>query len=243
MVIAILGILLLAGCATYTDRIRAAEQTIAGGDLHSAVAKIDALLDVEDPGMLPRKWGSDGALLVLERGMLQQALRTYALSARDLGAAVKQIDLRDLGRDPLGTVAKYIYSDSATRYRASPTETMALNAFNMLNYLAAHDLEGARVEAKRFTVVRDYLGGLDADKVHGAFGSYLAGFVFERRGEYGGAMRYYDEAPGQKPLRSLEAPVRRLSLLTSYRSARIDKLPPGGGRQRSAVPEPGPPLS
>ena len=41
------------------------------------------------------------------------------------------------------------------------TRRLALNAVAMLNYLAVEDIESAAVEARRFTVAREYLEGLE----------------------------------------------------------------------------------
>jgi hypothetical protein len=130
---------------------------------------------------------------LLERAMVSQAQGYYAASARDLGKADEELEILDISNDAVGAVGKYVYSDSSTKYHTSPVEKLALNSMNMLNYLAEGDLGGARVEAKRFTVMRDYLTEHDPDAVSGTAGAYLAGFVFERLGEPDTANRYYDE--------------------------------------------------
>ena len=76
-----------------------------------------------------------------------------------------------------------------SKYSASPTEKLSLNSYNMLNYLADGDLAGARVEARRFTVMRTYLEDYDDKHVYGTLGSYLAGFTMEKLGEASSAMR------------------------------------------------------
>src|SRR5690606_31559468 len=99
--------------------------------------------------------------------------------------AEKQLELLDISRDGAGQLGKYVFSDSATKYHAPPSEKLVLNAYNLLNYLMRGDLSGARVEAKRFTVMHEYLTSHDQEREegegdvvhpHGAFGSWLAGF-------------------------------------------------------------------
>ncbi len=143
---------------------------------------MNAVLGVSSYEELPDSWSADRPLAVLERGMLQQALGRYEWSARDISAAEAELEWLDLDPDTLGKIGEYIYSDSAKIYKAQPTERLALNALNMLNYLTLGDLGGAGVEARRFTLAREYLESID-EETHGAFGSYLAGFVFEQLGE------------------------------------------------------------
>ena len=58
-----------------------------------------------------------------------------------------------------------------------PTEQLVLNAVNMLNYLALGDQPAAAVEARRFSVMREYLESLGLPH-QASFGSYLALLTF-----------------------------------------------------------------
>lgn len=214
-----------AGCATYTDRIQVATQAASLGDYTAGVASLNAALGVSDDSELPTKWGTDGALATLERGSLLQAMSAYDASARNFSAAEQELELLDLSRDPVGALGSYIYSDSAKTYKAPPSERLALNAINLLNYLASGDLQNAAVEARRFQVMRDYL---DSEKISeygvARLGSYLAGFVFDRRGEGDRSLRYYEEALAAGPLQSLARPAARLAQYNPYRGPRLNKL-------------------
>ncbi|MFY0538731.1 hypothetical protein [Nannocystis pusilla] len=231
-----LGLVLTTGCATYSDRTREARGAAQRGDLPGAEKQVNKLLGTRSSKDMPTKWKKDTALALLERGMILHASGAYKLSARDLSVAEKQLELLDIARDGAGQLGKYVFSDSSTKYKAPPSEKLVLNAYNLLNYLLQGDLSGARVEAKRFTVMHEYLTSYDqrgrpraegeADVVHphGAFGSWLAGFVFERLGEHESALRYYDEALQARPFASLVGPVQRLSALAGYRSPQIDAV-------------------
>ena len=214
--------LLWGGCATYTDRMSEAHGAVDVGDFESGVRELNEVLGVDCAEELPERWSADRPLAVLERGMLQQVLGNYALSARDISAAEEELEWLDLNPDTLGSIGEYIYSDSAGVYKASPTERLSLNALNMLNYLSVGDLPGAAVEARRFTVVRDYLETIDQGS-HGVFGSYLAGFVFEQMGEADRALRYYEEALDAGDLAALREPVVRLSARGRYRGGRLSE--------------------
>ncbi|MCP4707692.1 MAG: hypothetical protein GY869_03625 [Planctomycetes bacterium] len=208
------------GCATYSDRISEAHVSVDLGDFVGGVEELNKVLGVDSEQDLPMDWSADRPLAVLERGMLQQVLGNYALSARDISVAEEELEWLDLDPDTLGSIGEYIYSDSAGVYKAPPTERLSLNALNMLNYLSVGDLPGAAVEARRFTVAREYLETLDEES-HGAFGSYLAGFVFEQMGEVDRALRYYEEALDAGDLAVLREPVLRLAERGSYRGGEL----------------------
>jgi hypothetical protein len=214
-------------CATYSDRTEAARGAVQRGDVGGAVKELNKFLHVRKPEELPSKWKKDYELVILERATMLQALGLYELSARDYEVADKSLELLDIARDGAGKLGKYIYSDSATKYHTSPTEKLALNAMNMCNYLVRGDLAGAKIEAKRFTVMRKYLSDYDPEHGHGAFGSYLAGFVYEQLGDANEALRYYEEALQDQELASLRGPIVELAKKGSYRGERIeDYLPP-----------------
>lgn len=222
-------------CATYSDKTEAARAALERGDYPGSIKQWNKILEVHDADELPSEWKKEHALVVLERGMVLQAMQEYESSAKSLGAAEKQLEFLDIARDGAGKLGKYVYSDSATKYKTSPTEKLSLNAVNLINYLAQGDLGGAKVEAKRFTVMRTYLRDYDPEHEHGAFGSYLAGFVHERLGNYDEALRYYDEALQERDFGSLVEPIGRLSVRGSYRGERIrDYLP----TDAPAVPTP-----
>jgi hypothetical protein len=225
-------------CATYSDRTEAARDELQRGDPAGAVSEFNKFLKVRSSEQLPNKWKKNFELVVLERAMVLQALGDYETSERDFEVADKQLELLDISRDGAGKLGKYIYSDSATKFKTSPTEKLSLNAMNLCNYLVQGDLQGARVEAKRFTVMRNYMRDYDPEHEHNAFGSYVAGFVFEHLGQADEALRYYDEALQEREFASLKAPIERLALRGSYRGERIkDYLPQG---QPTPAPKPAP---
>ena len=235
----------LCACATYSEKTQRARDAAQAGNLGASEKVLNKFLGVKSSADLPGEWKKETIVALLERAMVLHGKGDWKLSARDLVVADKQLVLLDIARDA-GQVGKWIFSDSAGKYHAPPSEKLALNAFNMLNYLLAGDLSGARVEAKRFTVTREYLGQQDQD-AHGAFGSYVAGFVFERLGETDTALRYYDEALQQQAFPSLRAPVARLAARSGFRTPRIRALlgdaEPTASRAVStllAQPEPAP---
>jgi hypothetical protein len=104
----------------------------------------------------------------------------------------------------------------------------------MVNYLVLGDLNGARIEARRFSVMHKYLSehAEQGANLMGP-GSYLAGFTFEKSGQPGEALRYYDETLAVGTYASLAAPVQRLMQQDGYRSPRLTKI----GESAPPVPE------
>jgi len=216
----ILFVLLCGGCATYTDKVGGVYQAADAGDYNTGLRRLNKILGVESCEQMPDLRTASRSLAILERAVLLQATGQYQSSARDLSAAEAELEILDLTSDPAGTIGKYIYSDSAQTYRTPPTERLALSSLNMLNYLALDDLDGAGVEARRFTVSRNYVESQDQADLW-AFGSYLAGFVFERLGEPDRALRYYEEALDAGDLQSLREPILRLAQRADYRGSRL----------------------
>jgi uncharacterized protein len=210
------------GCATYSDKTMRMREHVSAGQYEDGLEELDRFLKVKEPGELPDEWKSETALAVLERATILHAIQAWAASARNFQAADEQLELLDL-RSSADEIGRYIFSDAATYYRTTPTEKLSLNAINLINYLARGDLDGARVEARRFTVMRNYLLDYDPEHAHGAFGSYLAGFVAEREGNWDEALRYYDEALHERELPSLAAPIARVAQRGSYRSERLQR--------------------
>ncbi|HVN84693.1 MAG TPA: hypothetical protein VMW17_07605 [Candidatus Binatia bacterium] len=225
MTLAGLAACVAAGCATYTDHIRDASLSTAAGNYEGGLSDLNKVLGVQSTDELPDDWSGDRPLAALDRGTLQQALTRYPASARDLSGAEQVLELLDMKTDPVGTLGAYIYSDSVKTYRTPPSERLALNALNLLNYLAVGDLNGAAVEARRFQVMRDYLDSesIKADQP-ARLGTFLAGFVFERRGEADRALRYYEETLALGPLPALDPAIVRLTRTNPYRGPHIKEI-------------------
>ena len=187
------------GCATYSDKTMAMRELVTAGQYEAGLQELNRFLKVKDVDELPDDWKSETSLAVLERATILHAMQDWDSSARNYQAAEEQLELLDL-RSSADEIGRYVFSDAATYYRTTPTEKLSLNAVNLINYLAQGDLEDAGVEAKRFTVMRNYLLDYDPEHAHGAFGSYLAGFVAERQGNWDEALRYYDEALQEREL-------------------------------------------
>lgn len=215
-------------CATYSDKTMEVRNAVQAGRLDQGVDELNRFMKVRSGEDVPKKWKGDTPLAILERGTILHAMGEWEHSARDMQLADQELEMLDLSRDAAGKIGQFIYSDSATKYKAPPVEKLSLNAYNMINYLARGDLQGARVEAKRFSVMRDYLQTAAPERAFSAFGSYLAGFTMEKLGETDSALRYYDEALQGGRLGSLEGPIRRLASRGTYRTPRLEEVVSAG---------------
>ena len=213
------------GCASYSEGTKGARTALDQGKPAQALAAYNEKLEVASEKELPKDTGGDNTLLILDRSMILQQLELYQLSSRDLEVADKQIEVLDFDRSALDDIGKYLFSDDTGPYKAPFYEKLLINTENMLNYLEAGDLSGARVEARRLAVMQAFIA--DHQGVGASLtgpGSYLAGFIFEKSGQAQEALRYYDEALQYGSFESLTPVLRRLGQQASYRTPRITKV-------------------
>ena len=162
------------GCASYTEEMRAAQFSIASGEIGTAIAFLNTQLEVEGIQQMPAVLDDHGTLLLLERATLLQAQRNYEMSARDMMAVDGRLEWFDIEGEGIEQLAAYFYSEDVKAYRAPAYERMLLNTLNMLNFVGMSDLEGARVEARRFRQLEQFYlesGGAE----HGAGGRPFGG--------------------------------------------------------------------
>ncbi|HKU39441.1 MAG TPA: hypothetical protein VJR89_14885 [Polyangiales bacterium] len=225
-------LLYAAGCASYSDHTKAARTALDAGRARDAANAYNELLEVKSDKELPDDLKGDKVVQVLERSTILQQLDEYQWSSRDLEASDKNIEMLDFSRSTMDDVAKFIFTDDAGPYQAPPYEKLMINTLNMLNYLVRGDLNGARIEARRYAVMNQYLSEhVTQGKTMTGPGSYLAGFVFEKSKQPGEALRYYDEALAYGKYTSLALPVQRLSKLDAYRTPRLSALLENPGPQ------------
>lgn len=207
---AAVGALGSTGCAGHEDRTATALMALDRGAPHQAIMALDEELKVKSPKEQPLLEG-DNALLLLDRGTVLQSVDEYASSARDMGRADKAIDLLHMSRDTADDLGKYLFSDSAGPYKAPAYEKLLINTVNIVNYLALHDLEGAKVEARRLAVMQKYVREHEGETGLLGLGSWLSGFSFEKAGNASEALGYYDDALKYVQYGSLRDPLRVLT--------------------------------
>ncbi|MDF2695397.1 MAG: hypothetical protein K0S65_3780 [Labilithrix sp.] len=231
----------LVGCGGHEARTLKMRTALDAGDAKGAIKAVNEELEVSSDKQLPKEIKGDNALLVLDRGSIQQGLVQFDLAKQDFQAADKAIDMLDLAHNAKDSIGEYVFSGSSGKYQAPPYEKLMINTLGMLNYLEQRDLNGARVEARRLSVMQKYYRdslNLANNPVLG-LGSLLAGFTFEKSGETDEALRYYDEALGFSGYSSLEESVARLAAHGSYRSPRLKALIEKGAAQEELAEDGG----
>jgi hypothetical protein len=216
----------LVGCGGHEARTLPMRTALDVGDAKGAIHALNEELDVKSGKDLPADIKGDNALLVLDRGSIQQSLVQFDLSKQDFEAADKAIDMLDLAHNAGDSIGEYVFSGASGKYQAPPYEKLMINTLDMLNYLEQRDLNGARVEARRLSVMQKYYRDTlkqPENPVLG-LGSLLAGFTFEKSGETDEALRYYDDALAFSSFASIEDAVARLAPQGTYRSPRIKAI-------------------
>jgi tetratricopeptide (TPR) repeat protein len=225
-VVALVAMPWLTGCGGHSARTLEMRTALDAGNAKAAIHALDEELDVKDPKDLPADIKGDNAILVLDRASIQQGAGEFPLSKRDFEAADKSIDMLDLARNAADSIGEYVFSGSVGRYQAPPYEKLMINTLNMLNYLETKDLNGARIEARRLSVIQKYYRESLEQKNNPVLGlgSMLAGFTYEKSGEVDEALRYYDESLAFTGFGTLGESVRRIAPQGSFRSPRIRSL-------------------
>lgn len=236
--VALLGALALTACS-FSKKTRDARSALDANNPQAALAEYNAALEVDSAAQLPADPTGDNALLILDRSLVLQQLGEFKHSSRDLEVADKEVQMLDFARRPAHEIGRYLFSDDVGPYKARPYEKLMINTLNMVNYLARQNLSGAKVEARRLAIMQKYLGESEEDPTEALLGpgSYLAGFVFEQAGNFGEALRYYDEALRFASYESLRGPVQRAATLDGYRTERLEALldaePPADDDERA----------
>ena len=222
----LVALAVVAGCAGHSARTLDARHALDRHDPNTALALYNKELEVKSGNELPKEVKGDNALLLMDRSTILQEMSQYANSSRDLETADKQVEMLDFTRSTAHEIGRYLFSDDTGPYKARPFEKLLINTVNMLNYLAEGNVNGAKVEARRLAVMQKYLGESQDDPTAQLLGpgSYLAGFVFERNGDFDEAVRYYDEALKATMYTSLAEPLARLTPYSSYSSPRIKEV-------------------
>ena len=225
-VVALVAMPWLTGCGGHSARTLQMRTALDAGNAKGAIHELNEELDVKDAKDLPADIKGDNAILVLDRASIQQGAGEFPLSKRDFEAADKSIDMLDLARNAADSIGEYVFSGSVGRYQAPPYEKLMINTLNMLNYLETKDLNGARIEARRLSVIQKYYRDSLAQKNNPVLGlgSMLAGFTYEKSGEIDEALRYYDESLAFTGFGTLGESVRRIAPQGSFRSPRIKSL-------------------
>ncbi|MFP4131902.1 MAG: COG3014 family protein [Thiohalospira sp.] len=209
----LVGVLLVGGCATHSDRFAPVEEALLAGEPDRALEAVDGALAGRE---------ADAVLFHLERGMLRRMAGDYRASNADLEAAKGLME--ELGAvsvsEGLGSLT---VAEGVSSYVGAPHEQVLLHLVKAFNYLDLGRRDAARVEALQVDLRLQALADEAEGSVYDAdpFARYLSGVLFEALGErsdaliaYRKAYRAYrrqEEAVGVDPPASLKAALLRLT--------------------------------
>ncbi len=181
----LLGVVLLAGCASYSQSFRRVELRLLSNDPAGALA----ILDQQDHG------SKDRFLYACNRGMLLRMLGRFEESNREFEKA-KAILEQYAATSISEQAASFVINDASRTYLGSPVEQVMLHIYSALNYLALDDRDGARVEILQADLRLRRLMQDDPDSPLSVdpFARYLSGIVYEDLGEWSDAMIAYRKA-------------------------------------------------
>ena len=144
-------------------------------------------------------YGSNSEFLYYyDLGILHHYNRNFDESIKNLAQAEKIYE--DLYTKSVTNEA-VLTNDNTRPYRARPFELLTLYQYQILNYLAKMDIDGALVEVKRSQIAMNALYQKDKDKVNdNGYLRYLQALVYELDGDndeaaiaYVKAIKAYDE--------------------------------------------------
>jgi hypothetical protein len=172
-VTAILMVLVLPGCVTYSASVAQVETSTANRDLDGAIKALDGL----------KLSGPDEMLHHLNKGTLLRLQGNFAESNRHFDVAKNLIEKFN-AISVTEQFASVAVNDTLKAYEGQPGEQLMVYAFEALNYLQSGDVDGAAVEARQFDVKQHLIAEKNNAKyLSGAFVRYLDSMVYESAGQ------------------------------------------------------------
>ncbi len=185
----LLAVLATAGCASYTDETREIRSLYASDQYRAALTKLEAsaLKDESKNRLLYR----------LEKAMILERLGEGGKARATLIDADRVAD--DLYTTSITrTAASFIVSESSTDYDGEDYERVAIHTMLALSYLHDKDLQNARVEARKISLKLEEINKNYEDNKNryseDGFARYLAGMIYEAKGELDDALIDYGKA-------------------------------------------------
>lgn len=179
------GLLVLAGCAGYSQGIRQVESFAVAGQPRQALTALEAVGLDDD----------DRALYQLNRGMLLREAGEYRASIAAFEQAKRIMEELEAA-SVTETASSLSISERWADYAGKPYERLLVHVYQALNHIDLGQLEQARVEALQIDLLlrRLYPGERHLPQGGDAFGLYLSGLIFEAVNEPDAALVAYRQA-------------------------------------------------
>lgn len=171
-------------------------------------------------------------LYYYDLGVLHHYNRNFDESIKNFAKAEK-INEELYTKSISNEAAALVTNDNVRPYRARPFEVLTMYQFQILNYLAKMDIDGALVEVKRSQIAINALYQKDNDKVNdNGFLRYLSALVYElddAKDEaaiaYYKAIKAYDESKTKLPKEVFEFATESLRRMDREDDIRALKKP------------------
>ncbi len=158
----------------------------------SRSGKPDAAIDFLDASRLANS-SNDRLLYLMERGTLLHLQAAYAQSNVDFEAADRLTEELYTKSISAGALS-FLLNDGVIPYAGADYESVYLNYYKALNYLALGDLEEAGVEARRVDEKLRYFSDLYKEKTvfrEDGFLRLLTGLIYQAQGDDNNAFIAY----------------------------------------------------
>jgi len=178
-------LLLLNGCATYSDSFSAIERDLSTQQFDAALQRIEAQAGQKNQRVLYH----------LNKGMVLRMQRDFVGSNLALEAAKQEIE-QLYASSVSENALSFIVNDATTRYAGDDYEQVLLHLYMALNFLELGQRDAARVEALQIDLKLRELGEkseISRMSEH-AFSRYLTALIYEDDGEWSDAMIAYRKA-------------------------------------------------
>jgi hypothetical protein len=182
---AVLLAAVLAGCVGYRQALEDCYLSAGTGDYRQALASLER-------SSLARS-GKNRLLFQMEKGLLLHLHGDYRESIRVLEAAdqlTEELFTRSLSAESLS----FVSNDGVVPYAGEDYESVFINYYQALNYLALGDHEGALVECRRLDEKLNWFGDRFEGRMRfkeSAFLRLLTGLIYEASGDANNAFIAY----------------------------------------------------
>ena len=176
------GVLVLGGCATYSDSFSGIERNLSAQQYDKALQLVEKQANTK----------KDRALYFLNKGMVLRMKRDFAGSNQALEAGKAEME-RLFAASVSENTLSYLLNDATVSYAGEDYEQVLVHLYMALNYLELGQYNEARVEALQVDIRLREIGEKDPEGrfTEDALSRYITGLVYEDLEEWGDALIAY----------------------------------------------------
>lgn len=177
-------IILVAGCATYQDRVGQARQQLASGEIEKALDSLRTKANQKSDDQLV--YVLDYATALQYAGQISESNKYFFLADQ----LSEEKDYNSLTR----VTGSMLFNEEMVQYKGDSFEKTFIHVFLALNFLKERNFDSAMVEVRRMNEKFNKYR-LDEKKSfeQNPFSRYLAGLIYESTGQMDDAFIAYNE--------------------------------------------------